>query len=214
MAAWVFASRRRAGRECARREAPQQAPTEPLASRRRARDQSSRPEEFRRYPPRDRGRVRDPGCEGTLSAAESGCQGKARMRKSPTRLQGWLVRVAAMALALTLCKAAAFAAPTATPAPAPAPTPVVATPSDPTDVQAWLIYRSAHELTSLPAQATMTFRMGVDAQKKGDTETAVRLWRGAEELDPWSLAPRLTLISHFLSRDPSQALMEIGRLAG
>jgi len=58
-----------------------------------------------------------------------------------------------MALALTLCKAAAFAAPTATPAPAP--TPVVATPSDPTDVQAWLIYRSAHELPSLPAQATM-----------------------------------------------------------
>lgn len=87
-------------------------------------------------------------------------------------------------------------------------------PGDPTDVQGWLMWRSAHDLPALPAQATMLFRMGVEAQKKGDTETAVRLWRGAEELDPWSLAPRMTLIGHFLSRDPSQALMEIGRLAG
>jgi tetratricopeptide (TPR) repeat protein len=124
---------------------------------------------------------------------------------------------AACALALGVCASYALAAPMALPA-ATAATPGAPTgslaPSDLTDIQGWLDYRTAHDLPALPAHATNLYRMGVEAQQKGDTETAVRLWRGAEELDPGYLAPRLTLVSHFLSRDPSQALMEIGRLAG
>jgi len=122
------------------------------------------------------------------------------------------VRVPALALAWLMFSqpVAALAAPAA---PAPAAPPAIAMPTDPTDIQGWLAWRAARDLPALPAQATILFRMGVDAQKKGDAETAVRLWRGAEELDPWSLSPRVTLIGHFLSRDPSQALMEIGRLA-
>ena len=107
---------------------------------------------------------------------------------------------------------AAPAPPTPTPAVDPAP-PAVSVPSDPTDVQGWLAYRTAHDLPALPAQATVLYRMGVEAQRESDAETAVRFWRGAEELDPGYLAPRLTLIAHLLARDPSQGLMEIGRLA-
>ncbi|MEP7027408.1 MAG: hypothetical protein ABI960_02325 [Candidatus Eisenbacteria bacterium] len=91
---------------------------------------------------------------------------------------------------------------------------VVDAPGDPTDVAGWVAYRTARDLPALPAQATVLYRMGVEADLKGESENAVRLWRGAEELDPGYLAPRLTLISHLLGRDPSQGLMEIGRLAG
>jgi len=94
----------------------------------------------------------------------------------------------------------------------PNPAPVVA-PSDPTDVQGWLNYREANDLPALPAQATVLYRMGVEAANRHDPEAAVRLWRGAEELDPGALAPRLTLAGHFLTKDPSQGLMELGRVA-
>jgi len=123
--------------------------------------------------------------------------------------------VAAFGWALAAFASGAWAAPappTPTLAVDPAP-PVVSVPHDPTDVQGWLAYRAARDLPALPAQAAVLYRMGVEAQRNNDTETAVRLWRGAEELDPGYLAPRLTLIGHLLGRDPSQGLMEIGRLA-
>lgn len=92
--------------------------------------------------------------------------------------------------------------------------PGVQPPTDPGDVQGWLAWKHAQELPALPHAAVLVYRMGHEAQKKGDLETAVRLWRGAEELDPTYLAPRLTLASHFLSRDPAQGLIEIGRIVG
>ena len=140
------------------------------------------------------------------------------MRTNVSRLE----RSSANALLAVLCAAtlalasAAHGAPTpagAETVAAPAP-PAIVEPKDPTDVTGWLAYRDALELPALPAQATVLYRLGVEARKRGDAETAVRLWRGAEELDPGYLAPRLTLISHLLSRDPSQGLMEVGRLAG
>ena len=96
----------------------------------------------------------------------------------------------------------------------PAGRPAVTPPSDPTDVQGWLAWKQAEDLPALPHAATLLYRLGHEARKRGDLETAVRLWRGAEELDPTYLAPRLTLAAHFLSRDPAQGLIEVGRVVG
>lgn len=137
------------------------------------------------------------------------------MRDLQTRVDGWRARAASAAVVALLLSCAPMAvAAVPTMAASPLPPPPVTMPTDPTDVQAWLAYREARDLPALPAQATILHRMGVEAQKKGGTEVAVRLWRGAEELDPGYLAPRLALISHFISHDPSQGLMEVGRLAG
>jgi tetratricopeptide (TPR) repeat protein len=91
---------------------------------------------------------------------------------------------------------------------------VVTPPADPTDVQGWLAWKQAEDLPALPHAATIVHRLGNEAHARGDDETAVRLWRGAEELDPQFLAPRFTLAAHFLGRDPSQGLIEIGRIVG
>ncbi|MGH7727160.1 MAG: tetratricopeptide repeat protein [Candidatus Eiseniibacteriota bacterium] len=87
-------------------------------------------------------------------------------------------------------------------------------PTDPADLQGWLDYKAVHDLPSLPHAALLLFRLGKEAQQRGDHETAVRLWRGAEELDPSLLAPRFALARHFLGRDPSQGLIEIARIVG
>jgi tetratricopeptide (TPR) repeat protein len=91
---------------------------------------------------------------------------------------------------------------------------VVHAPLDPTDVEGWITYKDAYELRSLPYAARVVHRAGNAAAARGDDETAVRLWRGAEELDAEFLAPRLTLASHFLGRDPAQGLIEVARLLG
>ncbi len=139
------------------------------------------------------------------------------------RLVGGVLIAAACAAAGVVFRAApqaASAAPvtraadrgaTATPAPAP---PGELPPSDPADLQGWLDYKTAHDLPALPHAALLLFRLGKEAREQGDHETAVRLWRGAEELDPGYLAPRFALASHFLARDPSQGLIEIARIVG
>ncbi len=113
----------------------------------------------------------------------------------------------------------AGAHPTADPGPRAGATPIparaaVAPPSDPADVQGWLAWKQAEDLPALPHAATLVHRLGNEAHARGDDETAVRLWRSAEELDPQFLAPRFTLAGHFLGRDPSQGLIEIGRIVG
>ncbi len=119
------------------------------------------------------------------------------------------------ALILTLCGPPGSPAGAATaPATDPLARSIVAVPSDPADVQGWLAWMHAEELPALPHAATLMHRLGHDAAKRGDNETAVRLWRGAEELDPTYLAPRLRLAGHFLPRDPAQGLIEIGRIVG
>ncbi len=123
-----------------------------------------------------------------------------------------LVNGVACALLLTLSGLSGSPA-GATPAP-PVATPVVTPPNDPADVRGWLAWMQAEELPALPHAATLVYRLGHDAARRGDNETAVRLWRGAEELDPTYLAPRLRLAGHFFSRDPAQALIEIGRIVG
>ena len=96
----------------------------------------------------------------------------------------------------------------------PPPAPAVAPPVDPADVQGWLAWKQAEDLPALPHAAMLVHRLGNEARDRGDHETAVRLWRGAEELDPQALAPRLALAGHFLGRDPAQGLIEIGRVVG
>ncbi len=123
-------------------------------------------------------------------------------------VKGALALAALCAMARLVAPALA-AAPAITPVPNAAP---VVPPADPTDVQGWINYREANDLPALPAQATVLYSLGCDAAKRHDSEAAVRLWRGAEELDPGALAPRLTLAGHFLTSDPSQGLMELGRV--
>ena len=92
--------------------------------------------------------------------------------------------------------------------------PAITPPSDPADVQGWLAWKQAEDLPALPHAAMLVHRLGNEARQRGDFATAVRLWRGAEELDPQALAPRLALAGHFLGRDPAQGLIEIGRIVG
>lgn len=79
-------------------------------------------------------------------------------------------------------------------------------PSDLRDPQAWVDYRLARHLASLPQEARLLHRHGILAMRSGQRDQAVGLVRAAGELDPAFLDPHLTLASWALSRDPSQAL--------
>ena len=149
-----------------------------------------------------------------------------------SNVRRWVRAVAGTMLGLLVCVAPGLAhhdavsAPTpgdgattnaaaASTRPAGTPTaPAVLPPSDPGDVQGWLAWKAAEDLPSLPHAATLVHRLGNEARARKDFETAVRLWRSAEELDAQALAPRLALASHFLGRDPAQGLIEIGRIVG
>lgn len=74
------------------------------------------------------------------------------------------------------------------------------------DLDQWL-EQSAQQQTPLPAEARLAYRHGQFAWKANQEAEAVRLMRGAAELDPSFAAPHLTLASWFLTREPSQALL-------
>jgi len=96
---------------------------------------------------------------------------------------------------------------TARPAETPAP------PENRNDLQAWLDYQRALGSPSLPAVAQMFYRSGVETLRAGAQEDGVRMLRGACQLDPTFVAPRLALLAHFGTRDISQSLMELARIA-
>jgi tetratricopeptide (TPR) repeat protein len=77
------------------------------------------------------------------------------------------------------------------------------------DVGAWLEYRAHNHIGSLPQESRIFYRRGLQLYNTGSFEEAVRLVRGACELDADYVAPHLTLASWFLLRDPSQALLQI-----
>ncbi|HVP15235.1 MAG TPA: hypothetical protein VMS88_06805 [Terriglobales bacterium] len=85
------------------------------------------------------------------------------------------------------------------------------------DLSAWLDYRSRNHLAALPLEARLFFQRGLLLAHSGNRDEAVRLVRGASELDPGFVAPHLTLASWFLLQKPSQTLLqyasaiEIGR---
>jgi tetratricopeptide (TPR) repeat protein len=86
-----------------------------------------------------------------------------------------------------------------------APTPP---PTDLNDLPAWLEYRARNHLASLPLEARLFYRRGLMMAQSGSRDDAVRLVRGAAELDPAFIAPHLTLASWLLLREPSQALLQ------
>ena len=81
-------------------------------------------------------------------------------------------------------------------------------PRDLQDLPAWLDYRARNHLASLPLEARIFYRRGLVTAQNGDDEEAVRLVRGAAELDPGFVTPHLTLASWLLLREPSQALLQ------
>ncbi|HTM57794.1 MAG TPA: tetratricopeptide repeat protein, partial [Candidatus Udaeobacter sp.] len=109
--------------------------------------------------------------------------------------------------------AARSSAPAAqTPARPTAPAPVVRAPSPaPTtlnDFSAWIDYRTRNHIAALPEEARIFYRRGLLLHQSGGSSEAIRLVRGATELDPDFVAPHLTLAAWFLLRDPSQALLQ------
>jgi tetratricopeptide (TPR) repeat protein len=81
-------------------------------------------------------------------------------------------------------------------------------PQDLSDLPAWLDYRARNHLAGLPLEARLFYRRGLLLAESGSRDDAIRLVRGAAELDPAFIAPRLTLASWLLLREPSQALLQ------
>lgn len=91
---------------------------------------------------------------------------------------------------------------------APAPSATVPPPEDLNDLPAWLEYRARNHLAGLPLEARLFYRRGLTLAQSGNRDEAVRLVRGAAELDPAFIAPHLTLAAWLLLREPSQALLQ------
>jgi tetratricopeptide (TPR) repeat protein len=81
-------------------------------------------------------------------------------------------------------------------------------PNDPDDLSGWLEYRRRGHIESLPHQARLFYRSGLMVHRSGQRDDAIQLVLGAAELDPHHVAPHLTLASWFLSRNPSQSLLQ------
>ncbi len=94
----------------------------------------------------------------------------------------------------------------AQPAPAPSGPPVA--PDDLAELTPWLDYKLRSHIAALPHEARLYYRRGLVLHQSGAPEEAVRLVRGASELDPSFVAPHVTLASWFILREPSQALLQ------
>jgi tetratricopeptide (TPR) repeat protein len=81
-------------------------------------------------------------------------------------------------------------------------------PEDLNDLPSWLEYRARNHLAGLPLEARLFYRRGLMSSQSGSRDDAVRLVRGAAELDPAFIAPHLTLASWLLLHEPSQALLQ------
>ena len=90
----------------------------------------------------------------------------------------------------------------------PASVTTVPPPQDLDDLPAWLDYRARNHLGDLPLEARLFYRRGLMLAQSGSLDDAIRLVRGAGELDPAFIAPHLTLASWLLLREPSQALLQ------
>ncbi len=76
------------------------------------------------------------------------------------------------------------------------------------DLSGWLDYKTRNHIAALPQEARLFFRRGLMAHQSGSHDEAIRLVRGASNLDPSFVAPRLTLAAWFLLGEPSQALLQ------
>ncbi len=76
------------------------------------------------------------------------------------------------------------------------------------DLSEWLAYRTHNHIASLPQEARVFYRRGLLVGESGSREEAIRLVRGAADLDPEFVSPHLTLAGWFFFRDPSQTLLQ------
>src|SRR5262249_16424931 len=83
-----------------------------------------------------------------------------------------------------------------------------APPSSLRELEPWTDYKTRAGIASLPEEARLFYRQGILALRQRDEQDAARLLRGAYELDPAFLAPRLALFRLFAFRQPSQALLQ------
>ena len=84
----------------------------------------------------------------------------------------------------------------------------LAPPTSLVDLSAWLDYKSRGHVTSLPIEARVFYRRGLMLRGSGASDEAMRLVRGAAELDPGYLAPHVTLASWLLVSEPGQSLQQ------
>ena len=144
------------------------------------------------------------------------------IRQAWPRLRGQATAGLVLALLLPLMVVPAHAqGTTATPtvtASVPTVEPVTALPPSPPtqlrDVAAWVAYKDARHLDALPAEARLFHRRGVMAHQSGREQEAIADLRGAIALDPSFMAPRLTLASWFLWREPGEALVQMAAIVG
>jgi hypothetical protein len=80
----------------------------------------------------------------------------------------------------------------------------LAPPATLADLSAWLDYKNRGHVIALPIEARVFYRRGLLLHRSGSTDEAMRLVRGAAELDPGSLAPHMTLAWWFLGSEPGQ----------
>ncbi len=68
-------------------------------------------------------------------------------------------------------------------------------------------------IPSLSAHAHAYYRIGVQARRGGDSETALKAFRAASELDPNFLDPKYSLARAYLLSDPGRAIAELSAVA-
>ena len=128
------------------------------------------------------------------------------------------MRIRSLAAPWALALSCALATPLLAREPAPTttavhPAPPAATPpTNRNDLTEWLEYQRTLGSPSMPAVAQLFYRKGVETLRSGGTEDGLRMLRGACQLDPSFLAPRVALLSYFGTRDVSQSLMELARI--
>jgi tetratricopeptide (TPR) repeat protein len=108
---------------------------------------------------------------------------------------------------------APVAPPIATAIAAPPPAPTILVAPETLDLVAWLRFKQQARITHLPDQARLFYRRGVLASRAGQRAEGLRLIRGSAELDPTFVLPHVALARHFITREPSQALLQCAIVA-
>ncbi len=81
-------------------------------------------------------------------------------------------------------------------------------PHDLRKVSEWIDYRAARHIASMPTEARIFYRRGLNAKQAGQDDEALVDVRGAAELDPLFVEPHLTIAAWMATREPSQALLQ------
>jgi tetratricopeptide (TPR) repeat protein len=87
-----------------------------------------------------------------------------------------------------------------------------AAPTSLADIDDWRQYQHRSHIIALPEEARLFYRRGLVLWTQHQEADALKLVRGAAELDPGYAAPHLTLISWLLLREPGQAIQHVGAM--